>query len=72
MKCLSEENSLIYDKNCLPKCSGLQISNYVQESIEKNKDLLQSLDKVLQMQLEFLDETSDYILPAALTSWSRY
>ena len=68
MKCVSKENSLIHDKDCLPKCSGLQISNYVQESIEKNKDLLQSLDTAFEMIVAY----DEYILPASLTSWSTY
>ena len=72
MKCVSEENFQIHDENCLPNCSGLQISNYVQESIEKDKDLFQSLDTAFEMQLKILAETYEYILPASLTSWSRY
>ena len=71
MKCVSEENFQIYEKSCLPKCSGLQISNYVQESIEKNKDLFESLDTAFEMQLKILAETYEYLLPASLTSWSR-
>ena len=69
---MSEENFQIHEKYCLQKCSGLQISNYVQESIEKNKDLLQSLDTAFEMQLKILQKTYKYLLPAALTSWSRY
>ena len=68
MKCVSEENFQIHEENCLPKCSGLQISNYVQESIEKNKDLLQSLDTAFEMIIAY----DDYILPSSLTSWSTY
>ena len=72
MKCVSEENFQIHEENCLPKCSGLQISNYVQESIEKNKDLLQSLDTAFEMQLKILEKTYEYHLPASLKYWSRY
>ena len=72
MKCVTEENFQILGKNCLPRCSGLQISNYVQESIEKNIDLFQSLDTAFKMQLEILAETYKYLLPASLTSWSRW
>ena len=33
---------------------GLQISSYDEESIEKNKDLLQNMDSILKMQLNAL------------------
>ena len=71
MKCVSEENFQIHEENCLPKCSGLQISNYDQESIEKNKALLQNMDHAYKMQLNILAKAYGYILPASLTSWSR-
>ena len=70
MRCISEIP--IHDKECLPKCSGLQISSYDKESIEKNKELFQSLDTFNSMQLEFLEGKFDYMLPSSLTSWSMY
>ena len=74
MQCASEIT--IKEDNCLPKCSGLQISNFVQDSIEKNKDLFQNMDLFNKMQLDILAElrvtVTGKILPASLTSWSRY
>ena len=74
MKCLSKIS--IHEDGCFPKCSGLQISNFVQNSIEKNKDLFQSMDLFNKMQLKFLDELylnmKGYDLPASLTQWSKY
>ena len=74
MKCASKIS--YHGENCLPKCSGLQITNFVQDSIEKNKDLLKIMDSAYKMQLDILDtvygKLTGYILPASLTSWSRY
>ena len=69
MKCAS--NLRINETKCLPKCSGLQISSFDQESIQKNKELLKNMDTAFKMQLKILDKTFQYALPAALTSWSK-
>ena len=62
--------------NCLPKCSGSQIINFVKDSIEKNKNLFKNMDSAYKMQLNILDivyrNLTGGILPASLTSWSRY
>ena len=74
MKCASKIS--IDEDSCLPKCSGLQISSYDKESIEKNKDLVQKMDNAYKMQMEILkllyEDRYRTILPASLTSWSRY
>ena len=85
MKCVSE--TTIDEDSCLPKCSGLQISSFLQDSIEKNKELLQDMDTLNSMQLNILSQiyyqlnylAKNYVklprlhnLPASLTSWSRY
>ena len=70
IQCVSNIN--IDKTNCLPKCSGLQISNYVQESIPKNKELYQNMDTYNSMQLEAIKKISykGFILPSSLKSWS--
>ena len=76
MKCVSEIT--IDENNCLPKCSGLQISSFVKDSFEKNKDLLQDMDTLNSMQLNILANVYGKLenwkkrLPVPLTSWSRY
>ena len=73
IECASEVS--IDEDSCLPKCSGLQISSYDKESIEKNKDLLQNMDSILKMQLNALATAykglTGYSLPSSLTSWSK-
>ena len=74
MKCASKIS--IDEDSCLPKCYGLQISNFVKDSIERNKDLLQKMDSAYKMQLDVLTslnhKLTGILLPAPLTSWSRY
>ena len=45
-----------YEKTCLPKCSGLQVSSYYIESIERNKELIQNMDTAFSLQLRVLKE----------------
>ena len=47
---------IIAEKNCLPKCSGLQVSSYYIESIERNKELIQDMDTAFSLQLKVLKE----------------
>ena len=67
---------IMEDTSCLPKCSGLQISSFDKESIEKNKELMQNMDIAFSMQLEILKELREnlmkYSLPASLTAWSKF
>ena len=74
MKCASKIT--INQNSCLPKCSGLQISNFVKDSIEKNKDQNQNLDNAFKMQLDILkklyEDRYKLALSASVTSWSRY
>ena len=65
----------------LHKCSGMQISSYVKESIEKNVDLKQELDRHNSMQIDVFDklykkvndlEKKSYGLPVALKTWSKF
>ena len=48
----------------------------MQDSIIKNKDLIQDMDIAYKMQLNILAKVhlnlTGYILPASLTTWSRY
>ena len=73
MKCASKIS--IDEDSCLPKCSGLQISSYDKESIERNKDLLENMDIAYKMQINVLAKVhaklTGYILPPSLTSWSK-
>ena len=59
----------------------MQISSYVKESIEKNVDLKQELDRHNSMQIDVFDklykkvndlEKKSYGLPVALKTWSKF
>ena len=72
MNCVLSINS---DKrNCMPRCSGMQVSSYDKESIEKNTGLLQNIDTHASMMLKILEELYADMkksLPASLTAWSK-
>ena len=71
MKCASKIS--IDEDSCLPKCSGLLISNFIQDSIEKNKNLFKNMDLFNKMHLDILakleGKVTGNILPPSLTSW---
>ena len=58
----------------MPRCSGMQVSSYDKESIEKNTGLLQNIDTHASMMLKILEELYADMkksLPASLTAWSK-
>ena len=77
MECLSKIK--FDDTYCLPKCSGVQVTSFIKDDIEKNTKLLQSMDDYNSILLEFLQTeivkkglNSNYRLPPSLTSKSKY
>ena len=74
MECVSEIR--LDGTSCLPKCTGLQIPSYDEDSIERFTELRQSLDdfnsKLLSVVNGISLKAEHVILPPSLTSWSRY
>ena len=73
MKCVSKVR--LDGESCLPKCSGLQIPSYDEDSIQRITELKQSLDNFNSKLLSVVNgirlEAEHVILPPSLTSWSR-
>ena len=73
MDCISKIG--FNDTLCMPKCSGLHISNYDRLRNKEGIEMQQNLDIHNQMQLEILNVLYTLhkgLLPAPLTSWSKY
>ena len=70
MKCMQQLT--INETKCFKKCSGLEVTSYDKESIEKNTELFKNMDLFNSMLLDNLQSLNNYLLPNPLTSMSRY
>ena len=69
IKCV--EHLTLNETNCSKKCSGLQITSFDKESINKNTELFENMDLFNSMLLKNLQSLNDYLLPNPLTSMSN-
>ena len=70
MKCIQQLT--INETKCFKKCSGLEVTSYDKESIEKNGKFFKNLDLFNTMLLENLQSLNRYLLPNPLTSMSMF
>ena len=73
MKCISSIK--LDERNCLPKCSGLQCSNFVKNSIGRNQEFFQNIDTFNSMHIEILrklwEDNVPHAFPVNVKDWSK-
>ena len=78
LDCTVTAVGLEHDSKCFKKCSGVEVTSFDQERIDKNNDLFQEMDKFNQLLLDYIKHVNkknnleSTYMPKALTSQSMF